>query len=212
MEPTLTPDTQAVLLLCGELGQRDGNGPKPLGLRQYNALASWLKIQGLRPGDLLSEVGATRVTELQSPALDPIRLAHLLGRGAALALSVEKWERSGLWVMSRSDACYPERLKKYLGQTAPPLLYGVGSVELLNGGGLIVVGSRNCSEEDGAFARRIGEHCAQEGIAIISGAAKGIDREAMSGALESGGWALGVLAEGLARTATSGQYRSGPGE
>ena len=30
----------------------------------------------------------------------------------------------------------------------------------------------------------------------------------MSAALESGGWALGVLAEGLARTATSGQYRS----
>jgi predicted Rossmann fold nucleotide-binding protein DprA/Smf involved in DNA uptake len=31
----------------------------------------------------------------------------------------------------------------------------------------------------------------------------------MSGALEAGGWAFGVLAEGLAKTATSGQYRSG---
>ena len=78
MESTLTPDTQAVLLLCGELGQRDGNGPKPLGLRQYNALASWLKIQGLRPGDLLSRDGTTRLTEFQSPAVDPIRLTHLL--------------------------------------------------------------------------------------------------------------------------------------
>ena len=209
MESALTADTQAVLLLCGELGQRDGNGPKPLGLRQYNALASWLKIQGLRPGDLLSRDGTTRLTEFQSPAVGPIRLTHLLDRGAALALIVEKWERSGLWVISRSDACYPERLKKYLGQTAPPLLYGVGSKELLNRGGLVVVGSRDRSEEDGEFARRIGEHCAKEGIAIISGAAKGIDREAMSGTLESGGWALGVLAEGLARTATSGQYRSG---
>lgn len=208
MESTLTADTQAVLLLCGELGQRDGNGPKPLGLRQYNALASWLKIQGLRPGDLLSRDGAIRLTEFQSSVVDPTRLTHLLGRGAALALVVEKWERSGLWVISRSDACYPERLKKYLGQTAPPLLYGVGSKELINRGGLVVVGSREHSEEDGDFARRIGEHCAKEGIAIISGAAKGIDREAMSGALESGGWALGVLAEGLARTATSGQYRT----
>ena len=209
MELTLTADTQAVLLLCGELGQRDGNGPKPLGLRQYNALASWLKNQGLRPGDLLSRDGTIRLREFQSSAVDPIRLTHLLDRGAALALIVEKWERSGLWVISRSDAFYPERLKKYLGQTAPPLLYGVGSKELLNRGGLVVVGSRERSEEDGEFARRIGEHCAKEGIAIISGAAKGIDREAMSGALESGGWALGVLAEGLARTATSGQYRSG---
>lgn len=208
MESTLTQDTQAVLLLCGELGQRGGDGARPLGLRQYNAIASWLKSQGLRPGDLLSTDGRIRIEGFRSPEVDSIRITHLLDRGGALALIVERWERGGLWVISRSDACYPERLKRYLGQMAPSLLYGVGSKELLDRGGLVVVGSRDRSEEDGEFARRIGEHCAKEGIAIISGAAKGIDREAMSGALESGGWALGVLAEGLARTATSGQYRS----
>ena len=112
-------------------------------------------------------------------------------------------------MISRSDACYPERLKTYLGQSAPPLLFGVGSKELLNRGGLAVVGSRDRSEEDSEFARRVAEHCAKEDTAVISGAAKGIDRDAMSGALEVGGWALGVLAEGLAKTATSGQYRAG---
>ena len=71
------------------------------------------------------------------------------------------------------------------------------------------MGSRDRTDEDGDFARRVGEHCAQEGVAIISGAAKGIDRDAMTSALEVGGWALGVLAEGLAKTATSGQYRAG---
>jgi predicted Rossmann fold nucleotide-binding protein DprA/Smf involved in DNA uptake len=133
----------------------------------------------------------------------------LLERGTALALVVEKWERSGLWVISRSDSCYPERLKRYLGQTSPPLLYGVGSKSLLNRGGLAVVGSRDRTEEDGEFARRVGEHCAHEGVAVISGAAKGVDRDAMAGALEVGGWALGVLAEGMAKSATSGQYRAG---
>jgi len=209
METTLTPDTQVVLLLCGELGQRGGNGLKPLGLRQYNALASWLKAQGMRPRDLLRPEGRTRLTTVEVQEVDSDHIAPLLDRGAALALVTERWERSGLWVISRSDSSYPERLKRYLGQTAPPLLYGVGSKDLLNRGGLVVVGSRDRSEEDGEFARRVGEHCAKEGIAIISGAAKGIDRDAMSGALEAGGWALGVLAEGLAKTATSGQYRSG---
>lgn len=209
MDSTLTTDTQVVLLLCGELGQRGSNGLKPLGLRQYNALASWLKAQGMRPGDLLKPEGRTRLTTVEVKEVDSDHVAPLLDRGAALALVVERWERSGLWVISRSDSCYPERLKRYLGQTAPPLLYGVGSKELLNRGGLVVVGSRDRSEEDGEFARRVGEHCAKEGIAVISGAAKGIDRDAMSGALEDGGWALGVLAEGLAKTATSGQYRSG---
>ena len=208
MESTLTPDTQAVLLLCGELGQRGSNGLKPLGLRQYNALASWLKTVGLRPGDLLISEGRKRLSGLQAAEVNSDCVTPLLDRGAALALVVERWERSGLWVISRSDSCYPERLKRYLGQTAPPLLYGVGSKDLLNRGGLAVVGSRDRSEEDGEFARRVGEHCAKEGIAVISGAAKGIDRDAMSGALEAGGWALGVLAEGLAKTATSGQYRT----
>jgi predicted Rossmann fold nucleotide-binding protein DprA/Smf involved in DNA uptake len=124
-------------------------------------------------------------------------------------LIFERWERSGLWVISRSDGCYPERLKRYLGQAAPPLLYGVGSQGLLNCGGLAVVGSRDRSEEDGEFARRVGEHCANEGIAIVSGAAKGIDRDAMAGALDVGGRALGVLAEGLSKMATSAQYRAG---
>jgi predicted Rossmann fold nucleotide-binding protein DprA/Smf involved in DNA uptake len=209
LESTLTPDTQTVLLLCGELGQRGGNGPKPLGLRQYNTLATWLKSEGLRPGDLLTSAGRTSLGGLRTPEVNLDRVAPLLERGAALALIVERWERSGLWVISRSDQGYPERLKRYLGQSAPPLLYGVGSQNLLNRGGLAVVGSRDRSEEDGEFARRVGDHCAREGIALISGAAKGIDRDAMSGALEAGGWALGVLAEGLAKTATSGQYRAG---
>src|ERR1039458_5245823 len=208
LESTLTADTQAVLLLCGELGQRGGNGLKPLGLRRYNNLATWLKTEGLRPGDLLTSEGKTRLGGLQTAEVNPDRVSPLLERGAALALIVERWERSALWVISRSDGCYPERLERYLGQAAPPLLYGVGSKNF-NRGGLAVVGSRDRSEEDGEFARRVGEHCAQEGIAIISGAAKGIDRDAMAGSLDLGGWALGVLAEGLAKTATSGQYRSG---
>lgn len=209
MESTLTADTQAVLLLCGELGQRGGNGLKPLGLRQYNNLATWLKTEGLRPGDLLTSEGRIKLGGLQTSEVNSDRVSPLLERGTALALVVERWERSGLWVISRSDSCYPERLKRYLGQAAPPLLYGVGSKSLLNRGGLAVVGSRDRTDEDGDFARRVGEHCAQEGLAIISGAAKGIDRDAMAGALDVGGWALGVLAEGLARTATSGQYRAG---
>jgi predicted Rossmann fold nucleotide-binding protein DprA/Smf involved in DNA uptake len=193
LESTLTPDTQAVLLLCGELGQRGGNGLKSLGLRQYNNLATWLKTGGLRPGDLLTSEGRTRLGRLQATEVNPDRVWPLLERGTALALIVERWERSGLWVISRCDGCYPERLKRYLGQAAPPLLYGVGSKILLNCGGLAVVGSRDRLDEDGEFARRVGEHCAQEGIAIISGAAKGIDRDAMAGTLNLGGWAVSAM-------------------
>ena len=94
MESTLTADTQAVLLLCGELGQRGGNGLKPLGLRQYNNLATWLKTEGLRPGDLLTSEGKTKLGGLQTAEVNPDRVAPLLDRGTALALVVEKWEEA----------------------------------------------------------------------------------------------------------------------
>ena len=104
MESTLTPDTQAVAFVCGELGHRGNNGLKPLGLRQYNALATWFKTRGLRPGDLLEPDGRARLAGFQSQAVNSVRVTPLLDRGAALALIVERWERSGLWVISRSDA------------------------------------------------------------------------------------------------------------
>ena len=105
----MTPDTQAVLLLCGELGQRGGNGLKPLALRQYNNLATWLKTEGLRPGDLLTSEGRMKLGGLQAEEVSSDRVSPLLERGTALALMVERWERSGLWVISRSDECYPDR-------------------------------------------------------------------------------------------------------
>lgn len=43
---------------------------------------------------------------------------------------------------------------------------------------------------------------------MISGGARGVDNEAMTAALTSGGSAVGVLANDLARTATRGKYRS----
>src|SRR5436305_10680279 len=103
VESTLTADTQAVLLLCGELGQRGANRVKPLGLRQYNALAAWLRTEGLRPGDLLTSEGQHRLGKLQTAEMNPDRVSPLLERGAALALIFERWDRSGRWVISRRD-------------------------------------------------------------------------------------------------------------
>jgi hypothetical protein len=69
-----------VLLLCGELGQRGGNGLKPLGLRQYNNLATWLKTEGLRPSDLLTSEGKAKLGGLQTAKVNLDLVAPLLDR------------------------------------------------------------------------------------------------------------------------------------
>jgi len=209
MTEGLSADTQAVLLLCGRLGQNDGNGTKPLTQRQYGALTRWLRERSMRPADLLEHAGRARLSELQSSDLAPEVVERLLDCGAALGFMTERWTSRGLWVLSRSDDAYPNRLKDYLGQAAPPLLYGAGEPGLLQAGGLAIVGSRDASEEEIGFARSVGAACAAQDVAVISGGARGVDLEAMAGGFESGGKALAVLPDSLARSAVSARYREG---
>lgn len=209
MTQGLSADTQAVLLLCSRLGQRDENGAKPLTLRQYGALARWLRERSMRPADLLDKAGHARLAELQSPDIVSETVERLLERGAALGIMAERWTSRGLWVLSRSDDAYPARLKTYLGQAAPPLLFGAGEPRLLQAGGLAIVGSRDALDEDIEFARNVGAVCASQEVAVISGGARGVDLEAMAAGFEAGGKAVGVLPDSLARYAASARYREG---
>jgi predicted Rossmann fold nucleotide-binding protein DprA/Smf involved in DNA uptake len=201
-----TPDTQAVMLLCARLGQREESALKPLTTRQYSALARWLHERSLRPSNLLEGRGREQLSELLLAGVPKETVERLLERGAALAISVERWASRGLWVISRGDPPYPARYKSYLGQAAPPLVYGVGGQESLQLGGLAVVGSRHATEEDLEFARRVGVACAEQRISVISGAAKGVDSESMMAALDRGGRSVGVLAEGLGKAAVASLY------
>jgi predicted Rossmann fold nucleotide-binding protein DprA/Smf involved in DNA uptake len=206
MTVTLNADTQAVLMLCSSLGQRGDGGAKPLSPAQYSALVRWLRERSMRPADLLTIEGRERLRELHLPEVSREMIEPLLDRGAALAIMVERWMSLGLWVLSRSDTDYPARYKHYLGQASPALLYGVGEPALMNAGGLAIVGSRDASKEDLEFSRRVAATCARQGVAVISGAAKGVDSEAMMASVDSSGRSIGVLAEGLARAAVASRY------
>lgn len=205
----LQPDTQAILLLCAGFGQSRQTEPMPLSLGEYNVLAQKLRQQHRRPADLLSTDGRNWVLDEVNGSLSPQRIVHLLERGAMLAVAVEGWTSKGLWVLSRSDEAYPQRLKRKLKQLSPPILYGVGNQALLSVGGLAVVGSRDIDDEGLAYTQRIAEKCAEQGIQIVSGGARGVDQTAMLAATAVGGTSVGVLADSLIKAAVSMKYREG---
>ncbi len=126
-----------------------------------------------------------------------------------MALALERWSRSGLWVISRGDAEFPKRLKRHFRHAAPPLLYGVGRKELLDMGGLAIVGSRDATEAALDFTRQVVTNCAQEGLGVVSGGARGVDAAAMQGAIDAGGRAMGVLANDLLKASVHRQNRLG---
>ena len=200
--------TQAILLLTTHLNKKGTQTVQPLTSAEWGRFAEWLREQSLTPDKLL--YGSTReiLKNWQDAKITIDRVEALLDRGSALALVLEKWLRSGLWVLTRADSAYPARLKQKLNRQAPAVLFGCGNRHLLTQGGLAVVGSRNVKEADLTYSRELGVHIANSGYSVISGGAKGVDETAMLGALEAEGTAVGVLANNLLRACTSQKYRS----
>jgi predicted Rossmann fold nucleotide-binding protein DprA/Smf involved in DNA uptake len=203
----LTHTTQAMLLLTAHFSKSDTGDSKPLSPAEWGRFALWLKEQGATPETLLTGDVGKLLKKWVDDKIPQERLWGLLARSSAMALVLEKWQRAGLWIIARSDPDYPLRLKRLLKINSPPLFFGCGNRQLLNRGGLTVVGSRDASEGDLDFARKLGDQTAAAGYSIVSGGARGIDESAMLGALEKEGTVIGVLSDRLLKAATSSKYR-----
>ncbi len=202
----LSPDSLAMLLICSRLGL-SGGGPKPLTLRGWNDLARRLVAAGLTPGDLLGRTAEQLRTLLPLTEDEAGRLAQLLARGGGMALELERLESLGIWVLTRADVHYPRRLKRRLRHSAPPILFGAGEQLLLGQPGLAVVGSRDVDEHGKRCADLVGTACANEGLVLYSGGARGVDSIATKAALQARGTAVGVLAHSLERAIRSPDWR-----
>ena len=207
MRAELSPNAQAILLLTAPLiAGRGKPSADPLTAGEYRRLARRLRELHREPADLLDRGAGSLVKECGSHP-DAARLDRLLGRGFLLSQAVERWRTRAIWVVSRADAGYPQRLKKRLGEDAPPVLYGCGDASILDAGGLAVVGSRNVNEALIEYTEDAGRLTAAARRAVISGGARGIDQAAMRGAQDAGGIVVGILADGLERAAVRREHR-----
>lgn len=203
----LHPQAQAILLLTVYFSRVTGEELRPLSPTEWGRFARWLKEHEIAPEMLLHDEPARLLEGWTDRTVTVERVQKLLNRAGALGLAMEKWQRVGLWVLIRADVDYPGRLKKQLQALSPPVLFGCGNRRLLDQGGIAVIGSRHASPEDLVFTSRLGSQAALQGLSIISGGARGVDETAMVGALAQEGTVVGVLADGLLRTATSARFR-----
>jgi len=208
MTPTLSPNTQAILLLTAPLiAGRGTSSSELLSPGEYKRLARHLREIQHQPADLVSPDAADLLRACQ-PVIDEARLQRLLGRGFLLSQVIERWQARAIWVVSRADAEYPRRLKARLREDAPAVIYGCGDMSLLESGGLAVVGSRHVDDSLIDYTMAVGRLAARAGRTLVSGGAKGIDQAAMRGALEAGGKVSGVLADSLEKTTMNREHRN----
>ena len=207
MTEALSANTQAILLLTAPLvAGRHGSSSELLKPSEYKRLARVLREKQREPADLLSPDLQEELEECRQ-LFGRERLEGLLGRGFLLSQAVERWHARAIWVLSRADSAYPRRLKSRLKEDAPPVLYGCGEAAILETGGLAVVGSRDVDAMLVDYTEGVGRLAAEAKLTLVSGGARGIDQAAMRGALDAGGKVVGVLADGLEKTALNREHR-----
>ena len=102
------------------------------------------------------------------------------------------------------DKDYPIRLAAML-RSVP--LYVIGNKELLGKKAVGICGSRSASDRALQYAYEFGIEAAKQGIVVVSGYARGIDRQAHMGALHAGGATIAVLPQGIQHFRLIGDFR-----
>lgn len=204
----LSDNSLATILLCSPLALPPGSRYVPLDRREWQALLSSLaEAHDVSVGALLDRNARQMAELLAVDATLAERLAALLVRRAQAEFAIGTLEEAGMWVMTAFEPDYPAGFTQRLRERAPLVLFGAGDIGLNQDRAIAVVGSRDVTPSGERFARRLGELCAADGLLVVSGAARGVDRLAMSACLEAGGGAIGIVADSLAKTAASSEVQ-----
>lgn len=103
---------------------------------------------------------------------------------------------NGITLLTFESEQYPERL--FMLDDPPPVLYAKGQVHRFRPNPTVTaVGSRNCSEAGYRDAYTLCYKLSCAGVSIVTGLAEGIDTACTLAALDSGGFAIGILGSGI---------------
>jgi DNA processing protein len=106
---------------------------------------------------------------------------------------IDRVDKLGARYLVLGQGLYPRLLAEL--EDAPPLLMAKGDLKLLERQSVAIVGARNASAAACRFARGLAHDLGGEGLAVVSGLARGIDSAAHDGALETG--TIAVIAGGI---------------
>ena len=202
----LSDDTKAAMLLCARFSQHQ-QPAKPLTQSEFHKLDSLLETRTMTPGSLLGMKTNVLKSICMGQGKMSSRLGSLLERTRELDETRAAWSKAGIWVLGERDKGYPLRLRQRLKTARPPLLFGAGPSDYLDRGGVCIVGSRDSPNQALRFSATLGDKCAGEELTVISSDMRGVDREAVSSALDRLGRVVIVLSDRLEKAVTAKRYR-----
>lgn len=140
---------------------------------------TWLAVEGVGPKlvSALSTAASTQTTQ-------------------AIESILHTCKQENIHIICQDDDVWPLGLKSCA--DAPMVLYVRGELTSLQTQHILaMVGARKASAEGKLVARRWSTYCSQQGVAVISGMAPGIDSAAHGGSLDAESAGIAVLGYGL---------------
>lgn len=192
----MTPREQGFLLLTSHLGDPER---KVLTVAQFRTLFQRMgnmqkpkEDRALEAADLVA-IGYSEVAAAQ--------ILSLLSSQEQLAWYLQKAKKRSCVPITRISDGYPLPLRQKLGTDCPGCLWAKGDVSILNAPGIALVGSRDLNPKNTEFAKEVGKQAALQGLALISGNARGADRTAQESCLAWGGKVISIVADNLEKYA-----------
>ncbi len=188
----MTGPERGFLLLCSRLGDPDR---KALTQAQLRTLAKRLQAATLGEPDRQMQEGDFIALGYDREMAR--RIVSLLGQEALLDRYLQKAKQAGCAPICRNSGAYPPALRKRMGLDSPGCLWAKGDMYILCKPSIALVGSRELHPLNEAFAWEAGRQAALQGLALVSGNARGADRTAQNACLEHGGQVVCVVADSL---------------
>ena len=182
------------LLLTSHLGNPDR---RPLTTAQLRTLAC-----RVREAEFSGEDRELTLSDLLCLGYGRESAGHMLSLledQALLDRYLERGRSAGCVPITRVGEDYPLTLRQRLGQDSPGCLWARGDLSAIKHPAVSLVGSRELEPRNREFAREVGYQAGVHGFTLISGNARGADREAQNSCLEAGGRVISVVADELAR-------------
>ena len=110
---------------------------------------------------------------------------------------VEELMAQGYDILPITHEDYLKLLKENLKYNAPTVIYSKGNKSLLQEPSIAIVGSRNADAKSLSFTDNIAKKAVENNKVVVSGFAKGVDRQALDSAVGANGKSIIVLPQGI---------------
>lgn len=114
------------------------------------------------------------------------------------AFLAESLNNEGYELIPITSPVYSKTLKENLKAAhSPALLYVKGNIQIMHEKSIAIVGSRNAADKSLEFTDNIAKLASKEYKVIVSGFAKGVDKQALDSAIKYKGHSIIVLPQGI---------------